>query len=105
MEHNQEGEQLKLLNPANLPSSPSSPVRSTFALYGLAAGFGLGLGIAVWLEFKDKEIRDEADVVAALELPMLGSLPWIGSEENGVSWKDRLRHPFTPRFQGQRTGS
>src|SRR5262249_22303124 len=40
MERKQQGEQLKLLDPASLPSSPSYPVRSTFALYGLGAGLG-----------------------------------------------------------------
>jgi polysaccharide chain length determinant protein (PEP-CTERM system associated) len=79
MERKQQGEQLKLLDPASLPSSPSYPVRSTFALYGLGAGLGLGLGVAVWLEIRDKSIRDEGDVVAAVELPMLASVPFVGA--------------------------
>jgi len=90
MERSQEGEQLKLLDPAGLPDSPSSPVRSRFALYGLGAGLAIGLSLAFWLEVQDKALRNEADVTAALELPMLASVPWVGIEANGKSLKGRL---------------
>jgi uncharacterized protein involved in exopolysaccharide biosynthesis len=89
MERNQEGEQLKLIDPANLPNSPSFPVRWMFALYGCGAGLALGVGIAFWLEVQDKALRNEADVRAALELPMLASVPWIGVEANG-NWRQKL---------------
>ena len=103
MERNQEGERLKLLDPASLPNSPSYPVRYQFALYGLGAGLGLGVGIALFLEFQDKAIRNEADVLAALELPMLGSVPWVGAEVNGIGWRDRFGGPFGPRLEGKKT--
>ncbi len=95
MERKQQGEQMKLLNPANLPDSPSFPVRWMFAAGGLAAGLGLGLIVALWLELRDKSIRDGSDVLAALELPMLVSVPWVGSEKDRGKGKlrDRLR-PF-----------
>lgn len=99
MERNQEGEQLKLMDPANLPNAPSFPVRWVFALYGLGAGLGIGLCIAIWLELKDKAIRDEADVVAALELPMLGSVPWVGIENRGKRWRKKFRHPTLPQME------
>jgi polysaccharide chain length determinant protein (PEP-CTERM system associated) len=83
MEHNQQGEQLRLIDQANLPNSPVYPVRSKFAMYGLAAGLGIGLTIALLLELQDKAIRNEGDVVAALGLPMLGSVPWTGVAVNG----------------------
>jgi uncharacterized protein involved in exopolysaccharide biosynthesis len=83
MERKQQGERVKLLDPANLPTSPSFPVRWVFAAGGLGAGLCIGLCIALWLELKDKSIRNEGDVVAALELPMLASVPWLGVEEHG----------------------
>jgi hypothetical protein len=55
-------------------------VRWTFAAGGLGAGLCLGFGIAMWLELRDKSIHDEQDVLAAMELPMLVSVPWIGSD-------------------------
>ena len=77
MERRQQGEQMSLLNPANPPDSPSFPNRWLFASGGLAAGLTLGLSLAIWLEVRDKSIRDERDVLAALEMPMLVSVPWI----------------------------
>jgi polysaccharide chain length determinant protein (PEP-CTERM system associated) len=72
-----EGAQMALLNPANLPDSPSFPNRILFAGGGLGAGLALGLGLALWLELRDKCIRTEADAEAALELPLLVAVPWV----------------------------
>src|SRR5262249_434399 len=80
MERAQQGEQMRLLNPANLPDTPSFPERWLFAAGGLGTGLVLGLGLAMWLELRDKSIRTEEDVLAALELPMLVSVPWIGAD-------------------------
>jgi polysaccharide chain length determinant protein (PEP-CTERM system associated) len=90
MEQQQEGEQLRLLNPANLPDAPSFPNRLFFAGGGFGAGLALSLGIALWLEVRDKSIRTQADVEAAVEIPMLVAVPWI-SEENGTNGNGR-RH-------------
>lgn len=81
----QQGEQMALLNPANLPDSPSFPNRLLFAGGGLGAGLALGLGLTLWLELRDKSIRTEADAEAALELPLLVSVPWVveTAEANG----------------------
>jgi polysaccharide chain length determinant protein (PEP-CTERM system associated) len=81
MERQQQGEQFRLLNQAPLPSDPSFPNRLLFAGGGLGAGLALGFGIAIWLEFKDKTLRSEADVEAVMALPVLISLPWVSGAE------------------------
>jgi len=97
-EQQQQGEQMALLNPANLPDSPSFPNRLLFAGGGLGAGLVLGLGLAFWLEFRDKCIRTEADAEAALELPMLVAVPWVveiaatNGDGKGHFWK-RKKQP------------
>jgi uncharacterized protein involved in exopolysaccharide biosynthesis len=78
MERRQQGEQMRLLNPANLPDSPSFPVRWLFAAGGLGGGLALGMGLALWIELRDKAIRTEKDVEAVMELPTLVSVPWLG---------------------------
>jgi len=83
MERRQQGEQMRLLNPASLPEWPSFPSRLTFAGGGLGVGLALGLGLTIWLEIRDKAIRTEQDVVATLELPMLVALPWVGEKMSG----------------------
>jgi uncharacterized protein involved in exopolysaccharide biosynthesis len=87
MTNQSEGERMFVLNPADVPDSPSFPNRLLFAAGGLAAGLALGGGLAMWLELRDNSIRTEADAEAALDLPMLVSVPWVGvtvaQENNG----------------------
>jgi uncharacterized protein involved in exopolysaccharide biosynthesis len=87
MTNQSEGERMFVLNPADVPDSPSFPNRVLFAVGGLAAGLALGGGLAMWLELRDNSIRTEADAEAALELPLLVSVPWVGvvaaPENNG----------------------
>jgi len=82
-----EGERMVPLNPANLPEDPSFPNRLSFAGGGLAAGLALGLGLALLLELSDNSIRNEADVQAALELPILVTVPWVGTADANGSHK------------------
>jgi len=87
MTNQAQGEQMALLNPANLPDSPSFPNPWLFAGGGLGAGLALGIGMAMWLELRDQSIRTEADAEAALDLPLLAAVPWVGVvvPENGTS--------------------
>ncbi len=96
-ELSQQGEQLALLNPADLPDSPSFPNPLFFAAGGLGAGLALGVGLALWLEMRDRSIRTQADAEAAFELPMLVAVPWVLDPEmqngNGkrTLWKKKHR--------------
>jgi len=80
MEQQAKGEQMRLLNTASLPSDPSFPNRPLFAAGGLGMGLMVGLVLALSLELMDKSIRNEADAEAALQLPLLASLPWVGEK-------------------------
>jgi capsular polysaccharide biosynthesis protein len=86
MELEQQGEQMRLLNAADFPDKPSFPNRILFAAGGLGGGLAIGLGLALWLELRDQCVRTESDVLAALELPVLSQVPWVGvddAEKNG----------------------
>jgi len=87
MTNQSQGERMLIVNPANLPDSPSFPNPWLFAGGGLGAGLALGIGLAMWLELRDQSIRTEADAEAALELPLLAAVPWVGvvAAENGNS--------------------
>jgi len=87
MTNQSQGERMSIVNAANLPDSPSFPVRWMFALGGLGAGLALGCGLTMWLELRDQSIRTEADAEAAMELPLLAAVPWVGVlvPENGTS--------------------
>ncbi len=73
----QQGEQFSVLDPANLPESPSFPKRPLFALGGLGGGLGLGVGLAILMGMQDKSLRNERDVEFALRLPVLAIVPAI----------------------------
>ncbi|MGA8223989.1 MAG: Wzz/FepE/Etk N-terminal domain-containing protein [Candidatus Acidiferrales bacterium] len=77
LDRRQEGEQFRVLDPANLPDKPSFPNRPMFALGGVAGGLGLGLCIAFVLEMKDTSMRSERDVEFTLHLPVLAMVPAI----------------------------
>jgi len=90
MESRQLGEQMRLVNPASLPRDPSFPNRWLFAGAGLAAALAVGIGIAFWQELRDKSIRDERDVEASLQMPVLVAIPWVaeGMSMNGKNGRN-----------------
>jgi uncharacterized protein involved in exopolysaccharide biosynthesis len=92
MEKEQQGEQMHIQGPANLPELPSFPNRLLFAGGGLGGGLVLGLALAMWLEFRDKSVRTEADVIALLDLPVLTQVPWIGAESNPGNAREKSRN-------------
>lgn len=77
LQHQQQGEQFRILDPANLPDKPSFPDRRLFALGGLAGGLGMGLGLAFLLEMRDTSLRTERDVEYYLRLPLLVMIPMV----------------------------
>src|SRR5438128_1529888 len=91
MERGQQGEKMSLFNPANLPGAPSFPNRWLFTGGGLGAGLAIGLALALWMELRDKSIRTEQDVLAAMELPMLVSLPWVNPDSVARNGNGRFR--------------
>ncbi len=78
MSNQGQGERMNLLQPASVPDAPSFPVLWQFLLGGVAAGLAFGFGVAMWKELRDNSIRTEADAEAALQLPMLVAVPWVG---------------------------
>jgi polysaccharide chain length determinant protein (PEP-CTERM system associated) len=97
MESEQQGEQMRILQPAGMPDSPSFPTRWMFAAGGLGGGLAVGIALAMWLELRDKSIRTEKDAAAAMDLPLLVSVPWVTEEENETETVKRS-------FWGRRNG-
>jgi capsular polysaccharide biosynthesis protein len=88
MESRQQGEQMTLMYPAGLPLDPSFPNRLFCAAAGLGAGLAVGLALAVWMELRDKSLKDERDVEATLQMPVLVSIPWVLEEpRNGSGFR------------------
>ncbi len=96
LENRQEGETFSLLDPANLPDSPTYPKRRVFASGGLAAGLALGLLISALIEYRNTALRNERDVWAFTKLPTLAVIAWSGDvAESKPGSFSRLRNPFS----------
>lgn len=96
MTNQAQGERMSEIQPASFPDSPSFPNIWMFIGGGLAAGLGLGVGLAMWFEMRDNSIRTEADAEAALELPMLVAVPWVGAaaaNKDGKFWHRKKKEP------------
>lgn len=75
MEQQAEGEEFRLVDPANLPQKPVSPNIPRIEMMGALGGIMAGLGLGFVLEMRDAVVRNEADVIYYTELPMLAALP------------------------------
>lgn len=93
LEHRQQGEQFRVLDPPSLPERPSFPNRLLFSLGGLAAGLPLGLGLVQLAESRDKSMRTKRDVEIYLGVSTLALIPSLeptaqknnGSNRDGVA--------------------
>ena len=77
LEHQQRSEQFRVLDPANLPDTPSFPNRPKFVGGGVALGLFSGFGLALLLGLRDTSMRTERDVEMSLQLPVLCIIPSI----------------------------
>jgi polysaccharide chain length determinant protein (PEP-CTERM system associated) len=82
LERQQIGEQFRLLEPARLPERPISPNRPQIYTMGALGGLALGLGLALLLEYRDRTLRTEADLVRAFALPVLALVPTMAADQH-----------------------
>jgi len=83
LEHQQESETFRVLDPPSLPVSPSFPKRIFFVGGGLLAGLALALGIMYQLAVSDKSMYTEQDVETCLKLPVLTMVPSFDDSRTG----------------------
>jgi protein tyrosine kinase modulator len=85
LEHQQQSEQFRVLDPPSLPEKPSFPKKSYFAGGGLGGGFVLGLGLLYLIALIDKSMHTERDVELFLKLPVLAMVPMLELAKSGKS--------------------
>ena len=60
----------------------------------------------MWLELRDKSIRTEADAEAALQLPMLVAVPWVGAAaENSGNGRYKFWSKKIPDERKEKVGA
>jgi capsular exopolysaccharide synthesis family protein len=73
---------VSVIEPANLPSSPSSPNRTLYLTLGALLGLAAGIGGAVLRETLDNSVRSKDGAEEAAVAPVLGA---IGEDEKAAS--------------------
>jgi polysaccharide chain length determinant protein (PEP-CTERM system associated) len=68
-------ERVKIIDPPQDPTMPTSPARILFVIAGIIAGLGIGVGLAVVAEMLDQRVRTSADFAGLTSVPVLGRLP------------------------------
>jgi protein tyrosine kinase modulator len=96
LQHQQEGEQFRVLDPPSLPDKPSFPKRPYFLGGGLGAGFALGLGILALIAISDTSIYTERDVELCLKLVVLGLIPNLEVDTAAGKSTPRAENDYLP---------
>lgn len=68
---------VQILDPADLPATPSSPSLMLNLVIGFFTGMMISLFGALLLDFLDKTIKDPKYIITELDLPFLGTIPVV----------------------------
>jgi succinoglycan biosynthesis transport protein ExoP len=93
LEKQQGGQQFRLIDPASLPTVPSSPKRVQMSLGGAAGGFFLGLVLAFLMELRDTSFHTETDLAKHLGPPFVLGIPLLPTR------KEERRHKRSNLYQ------
>jgi polysaccharide chain length determinant protein (PEP-CTERM system associated) len=75
LDKRQKGERFRILDPANLPTTPEGIPRELLAVGGLAGGIGLGFGLAFLLDMLWPTFRRSEEAEVSLGLTTLATIP------------------------------
>jgi len=73
----QGGERFVILNPASLPTRPTSPDLLRLMAIAIGLGFMLGAAAVIGREFLDRSVHDARGLQNEFEVPVLGEIPRI----------------------------
>jgi hypothetical protein len=93
LEKQQGGQQFRLIDPASLPTVPSSPKRLKITLGGTILGFFLGLALATFVEIRDTSFYVEKDLTEQLSPPFTLGVPLLLNprEKRNRNWRIALQ--------------
>jgi uncharacterized protein involved in exopolysaccharide biosynthesis len=86
------GEQFRVLDPANLPERPFSPIRWQWTLAGALVGLALGVSIVGLSEYLDSSFKRGQEIERVLGLPTLALIPVISSTPVSVERRSTWKH-------------
>lgn len=75
LQKNQQGQQFRVIDPANLPTKPFTPNRLKIALGGIAGGLAVGVGLAFFMEIRDTSLHSEKELRASFNHRIVMGIP------------------------------
>ena len=78
------GQRITLIEPASVPSAPSSPNRPVVAAGGIGLGLGAAIGFFLLLELLNTTIRRPSELINKLDITPLATVPYIESPARKV---------------------
>ncbi len=81
LEASKSGTRYTVIDPARLPLVPSKPNKPTVIFLGLLLGAAIGTGLVFGSEFMDQSFLDIEEAKSILELPVLGGISRITTQE------------------------
>ncbi|NWG75347.1 MAG: lipopolysaccharide biosynthesis protein [Rubrivivax sp.] len=81
MEETQRGERFTIIDPAQLPESPSKPNRLAIVVISLVLSLGAGVGAAAVREVLDKSIKTAEQIHQTVNLQVLSVIPLMVSPQ------------------------
>ena len=95
MENEQKGERLSVIDPPVVPDKPLSPNRPVLIAGGIGAGLGLGIVLALIVEFFLRPIRGVVPIERMLGVPPLVVIPTLPMGKHIETRVMRLRRNFS----------
>jgi succinoglycan biosynthesis transport protein ExoP len=93
LEKQQGGQQFRLIDPASLPTVPSSPKRMKISFGGAFGGLALGFALAILMEMRNTSFYTERELAKHLAPPFVLGIPHLRTplEERRGRWRNLLQ--------------
>lgn len=104
------GETIRIMEPAQKPSSTINPSKKMSALMGSALGLFLGLALSIVIDLFDRKLRTASDIENTLKLKVLASIPHVNftdipeySDYEKAKYIDNqlVTHDYSPTSVGE----
>ena len=89
LEKRQQGEQFRVLDPANLPQMIDKPNRLIIMVLGLLGGCGLGVGLAIGLDQVNPTFKRREEVEKLPGIRVLAAIPNFHSKHHQLSQQEK----------------
>ncbi len=95
LDTSREGTRYTILDPPRLPIKPVKPDKLKVIFLGFLCGLFSGTGLVFTREFMDQSILDIEDAKNSLDLPVLGAIPRITTQEEIAGQKSKSKTRIT----------